>query len=423
MDRGAEQAVPGVVPRRSRGPRTFHAVQRYPAFRYLWISNLLFFGGVWTQTLVLGWLVFDITRSEFLLAVFTAARLGPMLLGPLGGVLADRIHRVRFLLWAQIFTLAVVAVAAALTSLHLIRYWHILVLGFLLGATQAPVQPTRFTLITELVDRGDLSNANALNTVALTGTGVIGPAIGGGLIRALGPGMALWFSASWYILAALALIPLLRSQHGRSTSPASGLRVFAEIADGFRIALGDRHMASVVFVSFAANVCAWPVYQAFMPVFAREVLNVGPGGLGALLSAAGAGSLLGSLLIASLGDFPRKGLYFIAATGLFGLFFALFALQRDFAVALPIMVLIGLASSGFGVLQSTLLLLLAPEDARGRVMGIQVLAIGILPVATLVQGVSANFIGVPATTVVAGGLLALSMVGLGVAVPSLRGLR
>lgn len=314
-------------------------------------------------------------------------------------------------------SLVVVAIAAALTSLYVISYWHILVLWFLLGATQAPVQPTRFTLITELVDREDLSNANALNTVALTGTG---PAIGGGLIRALGPGMALWFSASWYVLAALALVPLLRSRHGRSSAPASGMGVFAEVADGFRIALGDRHMASVVFVSFAANVCGWPVYQAFMPVFAREVLDVGPGGLGALFSAAGAGSLLGSLLIASLGDFRRKGLYFITATGLFGIFFALFALQRDFAVALPIMVLIGLASSGFGVLQSTLLLLLAPEAARGRVMGIQVLAIGILPIATLVQGMAATFIGVPATTVIAGVLLGLSMSGLGLLVPSLR---
>jgi predicted MFS family arabinose efflux permease len=246
--------------------------------------------------------------------------------------------------------------------------------------------------------------------------------LGGLLLTALGAGLTLWFSASWYVLSLVALLPLWRRGSQPRLTP-DGSRVVGDLIDGFRIALGHREMAAVLTVSLAANICVWPVYQAFMPVFAEDVLHSGAGGLGVLLTASGVGAVVGSFAIAALGDFSRKGLLFLVSTGGFGLFFALFALTQSMGTAVVLITFVGVGSAGFGVMQSTLLLLLAPEEARGRVMGVQVLAIGVRPLATLLQGAAATVIGVPATTTIVGLALVVAMLGVGIAVPTLRTLR
>ncbi len=139
----------------------------YPGYRRLWISNLFFFGGLWTQTLVLGWLVFETTRSEFSVALFTAARLGPMMLGPLAGVISDRFDRPKLLLAASGWAFAVLSVIALLVALDKISFWGLVFGGFCIGLAQSPSQPARFALVADLVDREKLSNANSLNSLVL----------------------------------------------------------------------------------------------------------------------------------------------------------------------------------------------------------------------------------------------------------------
>ncbi|HJM74428.1 MAG TPA: MFS transporter [Dehalococcoidia bacterium] len=386
-------------------------------FRLFWLSSIVFFSGFWAQLVVLAWLAFEITGSEFAVAAFAAARFAPLLFGPVGGLVADAANRPRLLMLTNLVALAIGAITALLATLDVIAYWHVLVSGFLIGMTQAPLQPTRFTLLMDIVPRDEFSSANALNMAAMMGSRIAAPAAAGALIATSGGDIALWFSAVWYVPAAY-LIWRVTEPRGRDFRSASA-GVLTDLADGFRLALSSRALGAVLLVSIAANLFAWPVVQGFMPVFADEVLSVGAAGLGVLVAAHGAGALVGALLIASLGDFPRKGQLFLLSTGIFGLLLIPFALTESMPLAVALMVTSGLASAGFGVMQSTLTLLLAPEEARGRVTGMLMLSIGVLPLSMLGQGAIAGAVGVVATTVAAGIMLAISVVVLVAAIPEL----
>jgi len=251
---------------------------------------------------------------------------------------------------------------------------------------------------------------------ALFGSRIIAPAIAGWVIEAAGAEIALWFSAAWYVPAWLFLLPLRETVAQRA---AGGGRLIADLRDGFRVAVQHGEVRAVLLASVAANMFAWPVVQGFLPVFAEQVLEVGAGGLGLLVAANGLGSLAGALSIAAMGDFPRKGRLFLAATAVFGLTLSAFALTDRMAAGLGLIFLAGLASAGFGVLQSTLMLLLSPEKARGRAMGVLMLSIGALPLALLAQGAVAAAIGVVATTAVSGVLLASTITLLALLTPRL----
>ena len=383
-------------------------------FRNLWISTGLFFSGFWAQTVVLAWLAFVLTDSEFAVAAFTAARFAPLLIGPLGGVIADRTDRPRALRLSIAIACGIGVLVAALATFGEIAYWQVLVAGLLIGLMQAPLQPVRFTLTMDIVGRDLILTANALSMAAMFGSRIVAPAIAGWVIGSAGGDWALWFSAAWYVPAWL-LIGSLREVE--RASPTAGGRVLAHVLEGFRIAVRHREMAGVLLASVAANVFAWPIVQGFMPVFAEQVLDVGAAGLGVLVAANGLGSLFGALAIAALSDFPRKGRLFLVATGTFGLLLTAFDLTDQMPVAVALIFLAGFASAGFGVMQSTLMLLLAPAEVRGRAMGVLMLSIGALPISLLVVGAIAGAVGVITTTIVAGVMLAIAMALLAVGAP------
>lgn len=390
-------------------------------FQQLWWSNLFFFGGAWGQTLVLGWIAYDLTRSEFLVAVFTAVRLAPLLLGPVAGALADRYHRVGMLIiasgWAFVAVGAVAAAASAGLLAHgLLSYWVVVIGGLAIGLAQSPSQPARAALVLELVGRRNLSNANALNALAMNVTQVIGPALGGGLIAAVGAPAALWISTAWYAASLVLLVPLRR--FGRPTA-RSHERVITLVTDGFRLIARARLAVAVLLVTLAANILLWPIYQSFMPVFARETLGIDAAGLGTLLAAGGVGGLVGSMIIAGLGDFRFKGGLFVIGTAAWGGLWALFATSRSFVISVLVMIGIGVFSAAFGVLQTTLLLMTTEPGLHGRALGLQELAIGIMPVSALLLGAIAQQVGVAATTVCCGLLLIMALAVLTARVPEL----
>lgn len=325
-------------------------------FRLLWFSNLFFFGGVWTQTLVLGWLAYETTRSDLLVAVFAAARLAPLLLGPFAGAVADRHNRVRLLVIACSWALVTGSGVAALTSLDKAPYWVLLVGGLAVGLAQSPSQPARASLVLDLVGRQNLSNANALNSMALNMTQVVGPAIGGLMISGLGAAAALWISTVW---------------------------------------------------------------SAIMPVFAQESLGLDAAGLGWLLTCGGIGGLLGSVVIAALGDFRWKGAMFLVGTACWGTLWSMFALSTNPATSFVLMGGIGVLSAAFGVLQTTLLLMTTDPHLHGRALGVQELAIGIMPLASLALGALANHYGVALTTFASALLLVASTLTLAARTPQL----
>ncbi|ACQ79721.1 major facilitator superfamily MFS_1 [Beutenbergia cavernae DSM 12333] len=417
LDHATSSARPTAPPRPARGlGRAIASLRGNRPFLLLWLSNLFFFGGAWTQTLILGWLVFETTGSEFLLAVFTAVRLAPLLLGPLAGVLSDRFDRMRLLLVAGTWAFVAVAALAAAVSLATVPYWALLVGGLAIGLAQSPSQPARSSLVLDLVGRDNLSNANALNSMAMNMTQVIGPAIGGALISTLGAPAALWISSAWYAVSLALLWPLRRVGRTRRAAPEAVVRM---LVGGFRTIAANRLASAVLLVTLAANILIWPVFQSFMPVFAGEVLSLDASGLGWLLTCSGIGGLVGSIVIAALGDFRFKGGLFVIGTGVWGALWALFALSHSVGLSFALMAGIGLASAAFGVLQTTLLLMTTEPAVHGRALGLQELAIGAIPVASLALGAIAEVVGVGATSFVSALLLVAAMALLAVRVPQL----
>ncbi|MGI8483585.1 MAG: MFS transporter [Thermomicrobiales bacterium] len=385
-------------------------------FRLLWISNLFFFGGAWTQTLVLGWIVYTTTNSAFSLALFTAVRLAPLLLGPFGGLLSDRFDRVRLLMVACVWTLVAVSIVAAMATAGMTPFWALVLGGLAIGLAQSPSQPARSSLVFEMVGRENLSQANALNSMALNMTQVVGPALGGAMISAVGAPMTLWISTAWYAISLVALLPLRSLKRSRQVHSQSALRM---LMGGFRIVLSNRLTRAVLMVTLAANVLIWPIYQSFMPVFAVDVLHLNAAGLGWLLTCSGVGGLTGALIIASLGDFEHKGGLFILGTATWAFLWFLFGLSHHSATSFILMIGIGLMSASFGVLQTTLLLMTTDSQVQGQALGMQELAIGIMPLSALAIGAIASQIGVGLTTQGSALLLVLTMVILAMQVPEL----
>ncbi|MGB3876907.1 MAG: MFS transporter [Shinella zoogloeoides] len=411
-----ELPVPRAMPAGLLG-RVASSLILYPRYRLLWVSNLFFFAGVWTQTLVLGWLVFEMTGSEFSVAIFTAARLSPLMLGPLAGVISDRFNRPRLLLVASGWAFCVLTVVALLVALDRISFLGLVAAGFCIGLAQSPSQPARFTLVSELVGRRSLSNANALNSIVLSMTQVIGPALGGAMIAAFGAAAALAISALWYLVAFLALWPLRQVKNSHEVIGPQSLRLL--LSAGFSTVLSNRLLGSVLLVTFAANILLWPIYQGFMPVIAKEHLGLSPSGLGWLLACAGTGGLAGSVIVAALGDFRYKGGLFVLGTAIWGALWAVFALCSSVPLSFALMVLIGLAAAPFGILQTTLMLMMTEPHVQGRVMGIQELTIGVMPLASIMLGAAAEAIGITHVALISGTLLATFLALLALRVPAL----
>lgn len=399
------------------GLRTaFSSLQGNRRFRLLWFSNLFFFGGVWTQTLVLGWLAFELTQSEFLVAVYTAVRLAPMFLGPVAGAFADRHNKIRLLMVACGWAAVAVSIVAGLATAGLLSYWVLVAGGLAIGLAQSPSQPARASLVLEFVGRANLSNANALNAMALNMTQVIGPAIGGAMIATIGAPSALWVSTGWYVLSLLLILPL-RSY--ATVVESHTLSVLSMVRSGVVIISRNRLAVAVLLVTLAANTLLWPVYQSFMPVFAAESLGLNAAGLGILLTCSGIGGFIGSVIIAAMGDFRYKGGLFVFGTATWSALWAVFALSHVPWLSFLLMGLIGMASAAFGVLQTTLLLMTTEPAVHGRALGLQELAIGIMPVSTLVLGIIAEHVGVSFTAFGASLLLLAALGILAIRVPSL----
>ena len=403
-------------------------------FRLLWWSNLTFFGGAWMLTLVLGWMVYDISGSAVALGLFGACRMAPLLLGPVGGVLADRMHRGRLLVAANWWALAGTVATATVASVAVPAVWLLCVAGAVVGLAQSPSQPARSTLVLDLVGRDKVSSANAMNALAMNVTQVIGPAVGGAVMAALGSTAGLWLAALLFALSLGLFWPLRRigavtpgthAAHGprlsggrasiagaESRSAAQypqGSAATPERTSGLSQVMRNHVVVGALLVTLCANILIWPILNSFMPAFADQQLGWDVKGLGLLLACHGIGGLVGALTVAALGNFRYKGLLFVAGTIAWGLAWGAVALSHTGWLSLVLISVVGLLSAPFGVLQTTLLLLATPNGHQGKVLGLQELAIGAMPLAALAIGAAAARWGLGPTTMVCGLTLAVAV--------------
>ena len=395
--------------------RPFSSVQGNREFAGLLLSNVTFFGGMWTLTFILGWMVFEQTGSEILVAVFTTVRLLPLLLGPLSGAVSDRMDRKRLLVIACALAILAAVALAALTAAGLGSFAVLTAGGLLLGLAHSPSQPARAALVAGKVPAEQLSNANALNALAMNTTLMVGPAVGGLLVSAVGTAAALWIGTLWFVLSLIAL----RGVSGGYREPEEPHgSIWRMLSEGFRAIVRLRVVLAVLLITVATNTLIWSIHQGFMPVFA-ESMRLDAAGLGLLLTAFGLGGIIGSLVIAALGDFPWKGAVFVCGIAGMSACWILFALAPTALVAAAVFTLAGLVSASFGVLQNTLMLAATPPALQGRAMGLQELAIGAQPIAALAIGASAQVVGIATTTVISAGLLILFLAVMALSVPAL----
>jgi MFS family permease len=383
---------------------------RSPAFRRYWVGAFLSFVGSWIQNVAQSWLVYELTRSEFLLGVVGFASGVPMLfLAPIGGALADRWNRRNILLITQsLFALSAFALAA-LTYAGAIRYEYILAIALLNGLVLTVDLPTRQSLVAHLVPRADLANGIALNAAAFHTARILGPAIGGLLLEWVGAAPCFLVNALSFSAILLALLSLRIQPSTDGRAPTGILQSLREGVAFVRARRGLMLLWLNVLVLSTFGLS----YLVLLPVFAAEVLQVGKTGLGQLYTVAGIGSLAGLLLTARLsGEVPRGWLVILAANG-FAWSVIGFALTTHPLLAKGLLMLAGM----FGVMQlvstNTALQTAAPDYLRGRVVSLHTWAINApAPFASLLIGKLAQLWGAPTAVAVSASVCALFAVAL-----------
>jgi MFS family permease len=383
---------------------------RSPAFRRYWVGAFLSFVGSWIQNVAQSWLVYELTRSEFLLGVVGFASGVPMLfLAPIGGALADRWNRRNILLITQsLFALSAFALAA-LTYAGAIRYEYIVALALLNGLVLTVDLPTRQSLVAHLVPRADLANGIALNAAAFHTARILGPAIGGLLLEWVGAAPCFLVNALSFSAILLALLSLRIQPSTDGRAPTGILQSLREGVAFVRARRGLMLLWLNVLILSTFGLS----YLVLLPVFAAEVLQVGKTGLGQLYTVAGIGSLAGLLLTARLsGEVPRGGLVIGAANG-FAWSVIGFALTTHPLLAKGLLMLAGM----FGVMQlvstNTALQTAAPDYLRGRVVSLHTWAINApAPFASLLIGKLAQLWGAPTAVAVSTSVCALFAVAL-----------
>jgi MFS family permease len=397
MSTGEETATPATARRFAISAptigygETFRAL-RHRDFRLFWVGQAVSTSGTWMQQTGQAWLVLQLTNSPFALGGLMMFQTLPvMILGLFGGVIADRFPKRKLLLFTQSVMLSLALLLGFLTWTGQITLWQIYAAALTLGVMNAMDNPSRQTMVSELVPDVDLPNAVALNSMAFNIARLIGPAIGGVTIALVGVAGCYFLNASTFIATIVGLLML----HARPAAPAPDARrgaIILQVREGLRYALTTPEVCLVIIV-MAAIGCFGYNFAVILPLIAQYILNAEPAAFGLLSSAIGVGSLIGSVVIARHGEATRKRLL-TGAVG-FSLLLLGLALSSSWIVMLPLLVVLGVFSILFSSTANIRLQKLTPPHLRGRVMSIYMLLfMGSAPIGSLVVGTLAEQQGV-----------------------------
>lgn len=392
-------------------------ILRQVAYRRLWASGLFVNVARWMDLVTLGWLALQLTGSPFMVGVAAFARSAPlMVVGPFAGVVADRVPRGRILVMAQATGVATTLLLAVAFGTGIGGYRTLVLLEIVLGTVWALDFPARRTSLYALLGAARVAQAVSLETVSMQIAKIVGPLAAGLCLARLSPAACFGLMALTYA-GGLVASGGLGTRLGRPVATAH-TSITASMHAGLRAAWASPTVRAVLLVTVAMNTLFFP-YQHMLPVLARDVLTVGPVALGALVAADGVGALLGALALAARRDRLAHRAIFGTAVLVAPVLLLTLAGLRQFPACLVLMVVIGAAESGFATMQSTLVLLSAPEPLRGGVMGILSACIGTQPLGTLAIGLLAASIGAPLAF--AANAAAALLVIVPLAVPLVRG--
>ena len=386
---------------------TFAAL-RHRNFRLYYSGQFISLTGSWMQSVAFSWLVLILTNSSFYLGFMGALQTLPVLLFSfLGGAVADQTHKLRLLFITQSVLMVLALMLGLLVQAQLVTIWDLAILVFLSGTAMAFDIPVRQAFIVELVGKADLPNAIALNSTLFNATRVLGPAVGGMIIAAVGMANCFFLNSASFlaVLLALALIRVPRT-------PAPPWKPFHQAWRELLDYLLTRHELKLILIIMTAVAVFGMPYYVLLPILARDVLGAGPRGFGLLMAASGVGAFLGGLTLARRLQRRPPMPSFLGGLGLFLTGLLGLGLCRNYYLALGFIFL-----AGFGMVSqlstgNSLMQLNVPDALRGRMMSLfGFIVMGLAPVGSLLYGGVAHFLG-PGQTIAAGSLLAGLCAGL-----------
>ena len=403
--------------RRSIYSQAWASSFRFRDFRLFWASTFFYSLGTGMEHVAVGWLVFDITGSAFIVGVAAAARMAPLFfLGILSGAMADWLERRLFLLFIALSGMAVAGIMAVVLLTGEPPIWAVVVLVAAGGCMLAFTLTTRNAYTYDIVGPEHALNGLSLNQMAMQAGGIGGAIITGALIELVGPGWQYLAVGASYLGSALVLLVI-----GRSTRTAQPLRepVLQNLVGYLRFLRENRLIFILMCLTSITEVLGF-THMTLLPVFAKEVLHVGPAGLGYLTAVRQAGGLLGLALLANLRDYRRKGLLmFIIATG-FGVGLMAFSVSAALVYFIIVLAAVNACAMAVDTLYKTLMQSNVPDEQRGRAMGSWVLSIGVAPVGHLGVGGLATALGAQGALLVNGAVLAGISLVAAIGLPKIR---
>ncbi|MBK7105206.1 MAG: MFS transporter [Ignavibacteriae bacterium] len=359
----------------------------------------LFFGGqgisligTWMQQIALGWLVYRLTDSPFLLGLVSfSAQVPTFIFASFAGVFADRYNKHSIILSTQILALIQASILAFLTLTNVIQIWHIIFLAIFNGLINAFDMPTRQSFVIDLVEhRDDLPNAIALNSSMFNASRLIGPTVAGFIISSFGEGICFLINAISYFAVIIALM-LMKFEN--IEKQISDKKLLKGIKEGFVYAFNFIPIRTLLLLIAVLSLIGMP-YTVLMPIFAKDILQGNASTLGFLFGAIGIGAFIGAIYLASRKTVLGLGKIIVIATTVFSLGLIFFSQSRALYFSIPLMIFIGWGMMTQMASSNTLLQTIVDEDKRGRIMSLYVMSfMGTAPLGSLLAGTLAGKIG------------------------------
>ena len=357
--------------------------------------------GTWMQRIALGWLVYRLTNSAFLLGIVGfVGQLPTFLVTPFAGVFADRLNRHKMVIITQVVAMLQALMLAALVLNGHILIWQVLVLSAVLGLVNSVDMPTRQSFMIEMIDnREDLGNAIAMNSSMVNVARLLGPSLAGLLIAEVGEGICFLLNGLSYIPVIIALFLMRLPQF---QAKIQKLNPWQDLVAGFRYAYSFPPVRAILMLLGLASLMGMP-YTVLMPVFAKSILKGGPNTLGFLMAAAGMGALVGALLLATRRSVVGLGRWIAMSTIFLGTGLITFAFSRTMPLSLFFMFLTGFGMISMMASGNTVLQTIVEDDKRGRVMSFYTVAMmGMTPFGSLLFGFIAGHAGASITLIIGG---------------------
>jgi len=376
---------------------------KYPAYRAYWLGMLASVSGFQMFRAAQAWFVFELTGSPLFLGYAAAANAIPAIFFNLfGGVFADKVDKRRLIIATQLMSGSLIFLLATLTLLDVAKVWHVLAIAFLAGAVEAFDTPARQAIYPHLIDRRVMMSAVALNSSIWSGNRIIAPAVAGIIIAVSNMETSFFVAGAGFVVMAAVMyrIKMAPIERGAKGSPAH------DLLEGLNYIRTNFLFTFLIGMTFF-NSFFGMAYVFLMPVFAQDILGLGPSAYGILLSAGGVGSLLTTVAIGYVSNDRYKGLLIIGGAVVFGLLLIVFAVSSElvgsYLLAMSLLFLMGIATSTYMISIQSSLQMMVPDAMRGRVMGFYGMTWSIMPLGGMQAGALAQFTTAP-IAIAAGGI-------------------